>query len=55
MLGKLANMTSVIIKCQSNAVNDFQITGTYKNLNQKLEPENRSLKIVVKNSTPAEK
>ena len=39
--GKLADMMKgVIIKCQSNEVSHFQITGTYKNLNQKLQPEN---------------
>ena len=35
--GKLANvMKGVIIKCLCY----FQFTGTYKNLNQKLQPEN---------------
>ena len=50
-------MKGVIIKCQSNAVSYFQIAGTYKNFNQKLQPENSSLKIVVKKSqsTPVEK
>ena len=57
MFGKLGNvMKGVIIKCQSNAVSYFQITGTL-NLNQKLQPENSILKIVVTNSksTPVEK
>ena len=47
MFGKLGNvMKGVIIKCQSNAVSYFQITGIL-NLNQKLQPENSILKIVV--------
>ena len=57
MFGKLGNvMKGVIIKCQSNAVSYLQITGTL-NLNQKLQPENSILKIVVTNSkfTPVEK
>ena len=50
MFGKLGNvMKGVIIKCQSNAVSSFQITGTL-NLNQKLQPENSILKIVETNS-----
>ena len=46
----------VIIKCQSNAVSYFQMTGTL-NLNQKLQPESSILKIEVTNSksTPVEK
>ena len=57
MFGKLGNvMKGVIIKCQSNAVSYSQITGTL-NLNQKLQPANSILKIVVTNSksTPVEK
>ena len=44
MVGKLANVMSVIIKCQTNPVSYFQITGTYKHYNQKLQQENRSKK-----------
>ena len=46
----------VIIKCQSNAVSYFQMTGTL-NLNKKLQPENSILEIVVtkSKSTPVEK
>ena len=52
MSWKLGNvMKGVIIKCQSNAVSFFQITGTL-NLNQKLQPENSILKIVVTNQSP---
>ena len=48
--GKLGNvMKGVIIKCQSNAVSYFQIKGTL-NFNQKLQPENSILKIVITNS-----
>ena len=57
MFGKLGNvMKGVFIKCQSNAVSYFQITGTL-NLNQKIQTENSILKIVVTNSksTPVEK
>ena len=45
------------IKCQGNAVIYYQITSTYKNFNKKLQSENSSMKIEVKNSksTPVEK
>ena len=45
IFGKLTNVIKgVIIKCQSNAVSYCLITGTYKNVNQKLQPEISSLK-----------